>query len=137
MAAFVNTKHATRAGRFIEASDLAERVDTLIVGWKPVCPTVPSVTGQPVPNVCLTEALPATMTGENLYNRKLDAHKLALWLLSWQQGIVLAHGVDPATLPSLVTVHTDSTLLTTVPDAPVPPTTLLTESCVVIDNPLP
>ncbi len=138
MAAFVNTKHATRAGRFVEAADLAERVDTLVMAWKPVCPTVPSITGQPVPNVCLTEALPATMAGENLYTRKLDANKLALWLLTWQQGVVLAHGVDPATLPSLVTVHTDSTLLTAVPDAPAPaPQTLTTESCVGIDHPLP
>jgi phage gp37-like protein len=128
VAVFVATKHGTREGRFVECVDLVERISTLVTMWQP----------QTAPQSCVLQADGTSFVAENLYNRKLDAQKHALWLLSWSQGFEPVHGVDASTLPDLVSVHVDDTVLSTVPD-PAPPVLnpLQLDSCLDINYPQP
>ena len=60
----------------------------------------PAQTAQPSPQVCLQRAEAHSFVAENLYNRKVDECKHALWLVSWWQGFEPLHGLDPSQLPS-------------------------------------
>jgi hypothetical protein len=143
VAVFVATKHGTREGRFVECVDLVERISTLVTMWQPQCPppvhaAANAALGQTAPQSCVLQADGTSFVAENLYNRKLDSQKHALWLLSWSQGFEPVHGVDASTLPDLVSVHVDDTILSTVPD-PAPPVLnpLQLDSCLDINSPQP
>lgn len=76
MAAFVVTKDADRADRMLAAQRLAERLDLALTTWAP---------GN-APGAVLEVASPEEdVRCENVYNRKIDAKGLALWLVSWRQ----------------------------------------------------
>jgi hypothetical protein len=76
MAAFVVTKDADRADRMLSAQRLAERVDLALTTWVPTN----------APGAVLEVASPEEdVRCENVYNRKIDAKGLALWLVSWRQ----------------------------------------------------
>jgi|GEM_PF-2699152 len=76
MAAFVVTKDADRADRMLAAQRLAERVDLALTTWVPTN----------APGAVLEVASPEEdVRCENVYNRKIDAKGLALWLVSWRQ----------------------------------------------------
>lgn len=76
MAAFVVTKDADRADRMLAAQRLAERVDLALTTWIPTN----------APGALLEVASPEDdVRCENVYNRKIDAKGLALWLVSWRQ----------------------------------------------------
>lgn len=143
MACFVATKAATREGRFVEAVDLVERVMVLAQEWRPVCPPALNAEAnaasatqseQISPQICIGAAEPTSFQAENLYNRKTDRHKHAIWVLSWWQDFEPLHGTDPSQLPSLITLEWDSTLGITPPAAAEPLAPLTQESCVALDQ---
>lgn len=76
MAAFVVTKDGSRSERMLAAQRLAERLDLALTSWTPANPT----------GAVLEVAAPEdNIRCENVYNRKIDAKGLALWLVSWRQ----------------------------------------------------
>ena len=133
MVVFVNTKHATREGRAVECVDLAERVMVLAQGWVPACPA-PVSDAAHAPQICLDRAAPRSFVGENMYTRKVDAKKLALWTVTWWQDFTPLHGLDPAALPSLLTTEVDSSLRVQVASVVVASPALATEACLDFNN---
>lgn len=78
MAAFVVTKEGSRAERMLAAQRLAEMLDLALVQWTPAH----------APGAVLEVAAPEDdVRCENVYNRKVDAKGLALWLVTWRQCI--------------------------------------------------
>lgn len=76
MAAFVVTKDGGRSERMLAAQRLAERLDLALTMWNP----------SNAPGAVLEVASPEEdVRCENVYNRKIDAKGLALWLVSWRQ----------------------------------------------------
>jgi hypothetical protein len=143
VAVFVATKHGTREGRFVECVDLVERISTLVTMWQPQCPppvhaAANAAIGQTAPQSCVLPAEAQSFVAENLYNRKLDNQKHALWLLSWSQGFEAVHGPDASLLPDLMAIHADSTVLSTVPEPAAPVLNpLQLDSCLTINEPQP
>ncbi|MEY4427641.1 MAG: hypothetical protein RLZZ182_330, partial [Pseudomonadota bacterium] len=70
MAAFVVTKDGGRAERMLAAQALAEQLDLALTMWRPADQAGPLEVVGPEPGV----------RAENVYNRKIDAKGLALWL---------------------------------------------------------
>ena len=77
MAAFIITAQANRAERMLAAQSLAEQLDIGLVGWHPADAS----------NVLELAAPEDDIRCENVYNRKVDAKGLALWLVTWRQCI--------------------------------------------------
>lgn len=141
MACFVVTKNATREGRLIEAADLAERLAVLIKAWNPKCPTVQEALPkgralQPEPQICILPAECESVQAENLYSRKVDDHKLAIWLVSWMQGFEPEHGINTGLLAPLAGAHLDSAFGVNPPaPATAPQFSAAIDSCATFINP--
>lgn len=84
-AVFIVTKHSERAERMREAMVRAEMVSRVLQAW-----SQPECAGRP-------EGLMA----ENLYNRKLDAKGLAVWMVAWWQEAEFNGMPSPDELPAL------------------------------------
>lgn len=118
MAAFVVTNKSSRVERMLEAQALAERIDLGLVTWLP----------ENGPDAVLEIAAPEDdIRCENVYNKKIDAKGLALWLVTWRQCIkpmlplpqlyelLSIDIVSTSVMPAHAAVGTDT-------DAPVPVT---------------
>lgn len=78
MAAFIVTKDGTRSERMLQAQRLAEMLDVALVTWVP----------QNAEGAAIEVAAPEDdVRCENVYNKKVDAKGLALWLVTWRQCI--------------------------------------------------
>jgi hypothetical protein len=78
MAAFVVTNNSNRADRMLAAQRLAEQLDLGLVTWVPAN----------APGAVIEVAAPEDdVRCENVYNKKIDAKGLALWLVTWRQCI--------------------------------------------------
>jgi hypothetical protein len=78
MAAFVVTSNSNRADRMLAAQRLAEQLDLGLVTWVPAN----------APGAVIEVAAPEDdVRCENVYNKKIDAKGLALWLVTWRQCI--------------------------------------------------
>lgn len=78
MAAFIVTKDGTRSERMLQAQRLAEMLDVSLVTWVPANQE----------GAAIEVAAPEDeIRCENVYNKKIDAKGLALWLVTWRQCI--------------------------------------------------
>lgn len=78
MAAFVVTNESSRTDRMLSAQRLAERLDLALVTWVPVNQD----------GAVIEVAAPEDdVRCENVYNKKIDAAGMALWLVTWRQCI--------------------------------------------------
>ncbi|WP_175682535.1 phage protein Gp37 [Burkholderia cenocepacia] len=91
-AVFIVTKSATRPQRMRDAMVRAEVLSRVFQSW-----VYPQCTGRP-------EGLMA----ENLYNRKLDAKGLTVWMVAWWQEAEFEGVPTPADLPELEVVDITS-----------------------------
>lgn len=78
MAAFIVTKDGTRSERMLQAQRLAEVLDVSLVTWVPT-----NQDGAPIEVAAPEDDIRC----ENVYNKKIDAKGLALWLVTWRQCI--------------------------------------------------
>lgn len=78
MAAFVVTSNNNRVERMLAAQRLAEQLDLQLTTWTPAN----------ADDAVIEVAAPEDdIRCENVYNKKIDAKGLALWLVTWRQAI--------------------------------------------------
>lgn len=78
MAAFVVTSNNNRVDRMLDAQRLAEQLDLQLTTWTPAN----------ADDAVIEVAAPEDdIRCENVYNKKIDAKGLALWLVTWRQCI--------------------------------------------------
>lgn len=78
MAAFVVTSNNNRVDRMLDAQRLAEQLDLQLTTWAPAN----------ADDAVIEVAAPEDdIRCENVYNKKIDAKGLALWLVTWRQCI--------------------------------------------------
>lgn len=80
LAAFVVTKHAKRELRMELAMLIASKLAWVLRGWRPM-----DAQGSGISIAPLEDEVGA----ENLYGRAIDAAGQALWLVRWQQAVML------------------------------------------------
>lgn len=78
MAAFVVTSNNNRVERMLAAQRLSEQLDLQLTTWTPAN----------ADDAVIEVAAPEDdIRCENVYNKKIDAKGLALWLVTWRQAI--------------------------------------------------
>jgi hypothetical protein len=80
MAAFIATKHAKREVRMELAMLIASKLAWVLRAWRPMDATATGIDIAP---------LDEDVRAENLYGRAMDAAGQALWLVRWQQAVML------------------------------------------------